>query len=158
MKAMDLDLRGRRALVTGSTAGIGRAIAKALAELGAEVFINGRTSERVKEAIAALRRDAPTGRFTSAPGDVGARDGAARVIEAVPEVDILVNNAGIFEPKPFFDIPDEDWQRFFETNVLSGVRLARHYAPRMAGRGWGRIVFISSESALQSRSRWCTTA
>src|SRR5690349_17667874 len=146
---MNLDLSGRRALVTGSTAGIGLAIAKALAQLGAEVAMNGRTGERVEQAIAMVRQDAPDGRFVSAPGDVGTQEGATQVIEATPEVDILVNNAGIFEPKPFFDIPDEDWRRFFEVNVLSGVRLARHYTPRMAERGWGRVVFISSESALQ---------
>jgi len=146
---MDLDLSGRRALVTGSTAGIGLAIAKALAQLGAEVAINGRMAERVEQAIAALRRDLPDGRFASAPGDVGTPEGTAQVIAAAPEADILVNNAGIFEPKPFFDIPDEDWRRFFEVNVLSGVRLARHYTACMAERGWGRVVFISSESALQ---------
>jgi NAD(P)-dependent dehydrogenase (short-subunit alcohol dehydrogenase family) len=146
---MDLDLSGRRALVTGSTAGIGLAIARALAQLGAEVAVNGRTAERVGQAIETLRQDAAEGRFTAAPGDVGTEQGAAQVIEAVPDLDVLVNNAGIFEPKPFFDIPDEDWRRFFEVNVLSGVRLARHYTPRMAERGWGRVVFISSESALQ---------
>src|SRR3954470_8587772 len=124
---MDLDLSGRRALVTGSTAGIGLAIARALAQLGAEVVVNGRTSERVEQALARLRQDAPNGRFASAPGDVGTEVGTAQVLEAVPEADILVNNADIFEPKPFFDIPDEDWRRFFEVNVLSGVRLARHY-------------------------------
>lgn len=146
---MDLALGGRRALVTGSTAGIGLAIARALAGLGAEVAVNGRTRERVDEAIAALRRAVPDGRFSAAPGDVGAESGAAQVIEAAPELDILVNSAGIFEPKPFFDISDEEWRRFFEVNVLSGVRLARHHAARMAERGWGRVVFISSESALQ---------
>ena len=146
---MDLDLSGRRALVTGSTAGIGLATARALAQLGAKVAVNGRTAERVGQAIETLRQDAAEGRFTAAPGDVGTEQGAAQVMEAVPDLDVLVNNAGIFEPKPFFDIPDEDWRRFFEVNVLSGVRLARHYTPRMAERGWGRVVFISSESALQ---------
>lgn len=146
---MDLNLHGRRALVTGSSAGIGYAIAKALARLGAEVAVNGRTTERVDAAIDRLRSEVEQGRFLPAPGDVGGAEGAGRVIEAVPEVDILVNNAGIFEPKPFFEIDDEDWRRFFEVNVLGGVRLARHYTPRMVERGWGRVVFISSESALQ---------
>jgi NAD(P)-dependent dehydrogenase (short-subunit alcohol dehydrogenase family) len=146
---MDLNLTGRRALVTGSTAGIGFAIARELARLGAEVAINGRTDARVGEAVERLRADMPDRRLMAAPGDVGSRDGAARVIAAASDVDILVNNTGIFEPKPFFDIGDDDWLRFFEVNVLSGVRLARHYGPGMVTRGWGRVVFISSESALQ---------
>ena len=146
---MDLNLTGRRALVTGSTAGIGRAIAKELAKLGAEVAVNGRTAARVGEAITTLQGDVATGKFRAAPGDVGTTEGAAQVMAAVPAVDILVNNAGIFEPKPFLEIPDEDWRRFFEVNVLSGVRLARHYTPAMVAQGFGRIIFISSESALQ---------
>jgi NAD(P)-dependent dehydrogenase (short-subunit alcohol dehydrogenase family) len=146
---MDLDLSGRRALVTGSTAGIGQAIAKELAALGATVAVNGRTQERVAQAIARLERDVPSGRFVAAPGDVSDAAGAGEVTGALPRVDILVNNTGIFEPKPFFEIPDEDWRRFFEVNVLSGVRLARHYAPGMVERRWGRIVFVSSESAVQ---------
>src|SRR5829696_7598525 len=111
---MNFDLSGRRALVTGSTAGIGFAIAKALAGLGAEVVVNGRTGERVEQAIGALHRDMPAGRFASAPGDVGTEIGAAQLIETASDIDVLANNAGIFEPKPFFDIPDEDWRRFFE--------------------------------------------
>src|SRR3954454_7297599 len=148
-RSMDLDLSGRRALVSGSTAGIDLAIAKALAQLGAEVAVNGRTGERVEQAIATLRNDVPEGQFGLVPGDIGTPEGAAQVIAAAPDVDILVNNTGIFEPKPFFDIPDEDWRRFFEVNVLSGIRLARHYTPRLVERGWGGVVFISSESALQ---------
>ncbi len=146
---MDLDLTGRRALVTGSTAGIGRAIARALAQLGATVAINGRTIDRVDAAIAELRGEVAGGTFAAAVGDVGSAVGAAAVTAAFPDADILVNNAGIFEPLPFFDIPDEDWRRFFEINVLSGVRLARHYVPGMVERGWGRVVFISSESGVQ---------
>jgi NAD(P)-dependent dehydrogenase (short-subunit alcohol dehydrogenase family) len=146
---MDLDLTGRRALVTGSTAGIGLAVARELAGLGADVAINGRTDERVEQAIAQLRAVAARAGFIPAPGDVGSQEGTARVIGAVPDVDILVNNAGIFAPKPFFEISDADWRHFFEVNVLSGVRLARHYTPGMVVRGWGRVVFVSSESALQ---------
>ena len=146
---MELNLEGRRALVTGSTAGIGLAIARELALLGATVAVNGRSEKRVAQAIAALKDEVPGGRFIAAAGDVGSASGADAVLKAVPEADILVNNAGIFEPKPFFAIPDEDWRRFFEVNVLSGVRLARALTQGMVKRGWGRVVFISSESGLQ---------
>jgi NAD(P)-dependent dehydrogenase (short-subunit alcohol dehydrogenase family) len=146
---MDLNLNGKRALVTGSTSGIGRAIALELAGLGAEVAVNGRSPDRVDQAIREMTAKVSSGRFLAAPGDVGGPEGLARVIEAVPEVDILVNNTGIFEPKPFFEIPDEDWRRFFDVNVLSGVHLSRHYAARMVDRHWGRVVFVSSESAIQ---------
>ncbi len=145
---MDLNLKGRRAVVTGSTGGIGYAAARELAAMGATVAINGRTQARVDAAIAKLKGEVAGGSFIAAPGDVGSAAGTADVIRAAPDADILVNNAGIFEPKPFFEIPDEDWTRFFETNVLSGVRLARHYTPLMVKRGWGRVVFISSESGL----------
>src|SRR5882672_10406245 len=141
---MDLQLRGKRALVSGSTAGIGLAIAKALAKEGASVIVNGRTQERVDAAAAEV---GPGARGVAA--DLGTARGAARILAEVPEVDVLVNNVGIFEAKPFTDIPDEDWLRIFETNVLSGIRLSRHYLPRMVGRGWGRVVFISSESGVQ---------
>ncbi len=146
---MELNLEGRRALVTGSTAGIGLAIARELARLGATVAINGRGEQRVAQAIAKLNDEVPGGRFIAAAGDVGSAAGGDAVLKAVPEADILVNNAGIFEPKPFFAIPDEDWRRFFEVNVLSGVRLARALTQGMVKRGWGRVVFISSESGLQ---------
>ena len=145
---MDLNLKNRRAVVTGSTGGIGYAAARELAGMGATVAINGRTKGRVDAAIAKLKGEVKGGTFIAAPGDLKTAQGANDVIAAVPNADILVNNAGIFEPKPFFEIPDEDWMLFFETNVLSGVRLARHYTPLMVKRGWGRVVFISSESGL----------
>jgi NAD(P)-dependent dehydrogenase (short-subunit alcohol dehydrogenase family) len=145
---MDLNLSGRRALVTGSTGGIGYASARELARLGAAIAVNGRTRERVDSAIAQLRNEVPQAELIAAPGDLATAQGAGEVMAAMPEADILVNNAGIFEPKPFFDIPDADWLRFFEVNVLSGIRLARHYTPLMVAKGWGRVVFISSESAL----------
>lgn len=146
---MDLGLEGKVALVTGSTAGIGYATARALAREGAKVTINGRTRARVDEALAHLREDAPQASFDGIAADMGTRDGCASVIRALPDADILVNNVGIFEPKPFEQIPDEDWLRFFETNVLSGIRLSRHYVAGMRARNFGRIVFVSSESALQ---------
>ena len=146
---MHLGLEDRRVLVTGSTLGIGRASAAHFAREGAHVFVHGRDEARTKKAADALR--AETGRDTieAVHGDLSTSEGAARVIAAVPEVDVLVNNAGIFEPKPFTEITDADWLRFFETNVMSGVRLARHYFPKMLARNWGRIVFVSSESAIQ---------
>ncbi|MDP4025702.1 SDR family oxidoreductase [Methylobacterium sp. NEAU 140] len=145
---MDLDLSGKTALVTGSTGGIGYAIARELCDLGAAVGVNGRTAERVEAALETLRGEAKAGRCFAAAGDVATQAGVDGLVAALPAVDILVNNTGIFEPKPFFDIPDGDWQRFFEVNVMSGVRLSRAYAPGMAERGWGRVIFISSESAL----------
>lgn len=146
---MELGLRERRALVTGSTAGIGFATARMLAGEGADVVVNGRTPERVAQAIARIHEDFPSAPLTAAPADLSTAAGCAALLELVPTVDILVNNVGIFEPKPFEEIPDEDWQRFYEVNVLSGVRLSRHYLPRMRLRRWGRIVFVSSESAVQ---------
>jgi len=145
---MDLDLSGRRALVTGSTGGIGYAIARALCDLGAEVGINGRTAERVDAALAKLRGEASGGRAFAAVGDVSDAAGAEALVTANPGIDILVNNTGIFEPKPFFEIADAEWRRFFEVNVMSGIRLARAYGPGMVERGWGRIVFIASESGV----------
>jgi NAD(P)-dependent dehydrogenase (short-subunit alcohol dehydrogenase family) len=141
---MDLQLSGKKALVTGSTAGIGFAIAQSFAREGAEVVVNGRTQERVDAAVARIGKGA-----TGLAADLGTRAGVESAIQRIPTVDILVNNLGIFEPKPFEDIPDEDWFRFFEVNVMSGVRLSRHYLPLMKQANWGRIIFISSESGIQ---------
>src|SRR5689334_19040984 len=146
---MQVDLSGLRALVTGSTKGIGRAIARELAANGAEVAINGRKAADVEQAIAGLRAALPSGRFVAAPGDVATAAGVAGIIAAAGGVDILVNNVGVFEIKEAFSIPDEDWERLFAINVLSGVRFTRHYGPRMREKGFGRIVFISSESGVQ---------
>ena len=146
---MDLGISGRRALVTGSTGGIGLAAARLLAAEGAAVIVNGRTQARVDAAIAAIRSAAPAADVRGIAADLATADGCAELFAAVPEVDILVNNLGIFEPKPFDEISDADWLRFFEVNVLSGVRLSRRYLPGMRTRDWGRIVFVSSESALQ---------
>jgi NAD(P)-dependent dehydrogenase (short-subunit alcohol dehydrogenase family) len=146
---MDLGLEDKRALVTGSTAGIGFATAQALAREGAQVIINGRTPARVDAALALLRGAVPGARVSGTAADVANARGCCELIEAHPEVDVLVNNMGVFEPKPFGDIPDEDWLRFFESNVMSGIRLSRHYVTGMRARNWGRIVFVSSESAVQ---------
>jgi NAD(P)-dependent dehydrogenase (short-subunit alcohol dehydrogenase family) len=140
---MDLELKGKTALITGSTAGIGLAIATVLTREGAAVIVNGRTAERVEQAVRI------SGAAHGIAADLGTEAGARAVIERFPSVDILVNNLGIFEPKPFEEIPDDDWRRFFEVNVLSGVRMSRHYIGPMKRKNWGRIVFISSESALQ---------
>lgn len=145
---MDLGLQGKRALVTGSTAGIGWATARALAAEGAHVVVNGRKSERVEAAVAKLRGELPGAQVEGIAADLGSAEGCAHLIAQLPAVDVLVNNLGIFEPKPFDQIADADWLRFFEVNVLSGVRLSRHYVAGMRTRDWGRIVFVSSESAL----------
>jgi NAD(P)-dependent dehydrogenase (short-subunit alcohol dehydrogenase family) len=140
---MNLALDGKTALVTGSTAGIGLAIATALAKEGASVIVNGRTQERVDQALKV------SGAAHGIAADLGAEAGAQAVIARFPSVDILVNNLGIFEIKPFEQIQDDDWKRFFEVNVLSGVRLSRHYIGPMKAQNWGRIIFISSESGVQ---------
>jgi NAD(P)-dependent dehydrogenase (short-subunit alcohol dehydrogenase family) len=145
---MDLQLQDKRALVTGSTAGIGFAIAKVLAQEGAMIAVNGRTGKRVEEAIAAVRRDVPDAKLTAVTADLSTAEGMDSLLRAIPEVDILVNNVGIYDAKAFFEISDAEWLRFFETNVMSGVRLSRAYLPGMLQRNWGRIVFISSESAI----------
>jgi NAD(P)-dependent dehydrogenase (short-subunit alcohol dehydrogenase family) len=144
---MDLQLTDKRAFVSGSTAGIGYAIAAGLAREGARVVINGRTAPAVEAAIAALRKETG-GEVDGFAGDFATAEAADALGRAFPDVDILVNNVATFEPKPFEEIPDEDWRRFFELNVLSGVRLSRLYLPRMRRQNWGRIIFISSESAL----------
>jgi NAD(P)-dependent dehydrogenase (short-subunit alcohol dehydrogenase family) len=141
---MDLGLKGKRALVTGSTAGIGFAIAKLLAREGAFVYVNGRTEERVKRAVAEIE-----GKVDGIAADLTTEEGAKKVFARVEKLDVLVNNLGIFEAKPFLDIDDADWRRFFDANVLSGVRMTRHYLPHMLEQKWGRVIFISSESALQ---------
>lgn len=148
---MDLQLNGKLALVSGSTAGIGYAIAAALAREGARVIVTGRSQSGVDTAIAALSRETrrPAGEFLGFAGDLATAEAAQALAERYPQVEILVNNLGIFEPKAFEDIPDADWQRFFDVNVLSGVRLARLFLPAMRAANWGRIIFISSESGVQ---------
>jgi NAD(P)-dependent dehydrogenase (short-subunit alcohol dehydrogenase family) len=145
---MKIDLSGKTALVTGSTSGIGHAIAKGLASAGASVVVNGRTEAKVDAAAAAIARAVPDSKVRGVAADVSTAAGCSALVAALPDVDILINNAGIFEPKGFFDIPDEDWTRFLEVNLMSGVRLSRAYMKGMIQRNWGRIVFISSESAL----------
>lgn len=147
--AMNLQLEGKSALVTGSTAGIGYAIAEALAGEGASVIVNGRTQQRVEEAVSRIGKSVPAASVQPLAADLGTVAGTDEAIRRFPDLDILVNNLGIFEPKPFEQISDGDWLRVFEVNVLSGVRLSRHYLPRMKQRNWGRIVFISSESGVQ---------
>ncbi|MDY0746358.1 SDR family oxidoreductase [Paucibacter sp. R3-3] len=145
---MDLQLKGKLALVSGSTAGIGYAIASTLARDGARVIINGRTQAAVDDAARRMREETG-GTIEAYAGDLSRADAAEEVVRRHPGIDILVNNLGIFEPKLFEDIPDEDWMRFFDVNVLSGVRLARLVLPAMKQANWGRIIFISSESAVQ---------
>jgi NAD(P)-dependent dehydrogenase (short-subunit alcohol dehydrogenase family) len=146
---VDLRLTDKVVLVTGSTAGIGFAIARLLADEGAHVYLNGRTQERVDAAVAEIRSGTAATQVDGIVADFSSPAGAARVIAKLPAVDVLVNNVGIFEPKPFVEISDADWYRFFEINVMSGVRLARHYLAGMLKKNWGRILFISSESAVQ---------
>ncbi len=146
---MDLKLTGKTALVTGSTAGIGHAIAQSLAAEGAQVYVNGRSQQRVDAAIAAIRKQVSNAKVEGIPADFSSAAGAETVTAKLPEVDILVNNVGIFDIKPFAEIPDSEWFRFFDVNVMSGVRLSRHYLPGMLKKNWGRIIFISSESAVQ---------
>jgi NAD(P)-dependent dehydrogenase (short-subunit alcohol dehydrogenase family) len=145
---MDLKLEGKRALITGSTAGIGYAIARGLAREGAEVVVNGRTEKRVAEAAGKIAAETKS-RALGIAADLGTAEGVDRLLRDAGRIDVLVNNLGIFEPKPFLDISDADWLRFFEVNVMSGVRLSRALLPAMLERKWGRIIFISSESGVQ---------
>lgn len=145
---MDLKLTNKKALVTGSTAGIGFAIASLLAQEGASVVVNGRSQARVEDAVQRIRKEKKDAQVTGIAADLGTKEGVDLLTGRLTAVDILVNNLGIFEPKPFTEITDDDWRRFFEVNVLSGVRLSRFYLPKMMQNNWGRIVFISSESGL----------
>src|SRR5258706_7819117 len=145
---MNLQLDNKIALVSGSTAGIGFAIAKTLAAEGARVIVNGRTEPRVAEAIASIRADVQSEQLEGLALDLSKAEAATEATKRFPNVDILVNNLGIYEPRPFEQITDAEWSAIIETNFLSGVRLSRHYLPRMKTAGWGRIIFISSESAV----------
>jgi NAD(P)-dependent dehydrogenase (short-subunit alcohol dehydrogenase family) len=145
---MNLQLEDKLALVSGSTAGIGFAIAKALAAEGARVIVNGRTAARVRGAIASIRADIPSARLETLALDLSKADAAAEAAQRFPDVDILVNNLGVYAPKRFEEIADADWSAIIETNFMSGVRLSRRYLPRMKAANWGRIIFISSESAV----------
>lgn len=147
---MDLQLGGKTALVTGSSAGIGYAIAELLLKEGATVYVNGRTQKRVDEALAKLKsavKDA-VGKVHGIAADLGSAEGVAALAKTLPDVDILVNNVGIYEPKPFDEITDDDWTHIFDVNVMSGIRLSRQYLSGMLKRNWGRIIFISSESGV----------
>jgi NAD(P)-dependent dehydrogenase (short-subunit alcohol dehydrogenase family) len=145
---MDLDLSGKRALVTGSSRGIGYATALGLAEMGATVLINGRTKESTDAAAAKAKTERPKGRFEKAPGDLSKLEGANAVMAAAGDLDVLVNNLSIYDVKQFQDISDAEWQTYFDTNIMSGLRLTRHFLPKMIAKNWGRIVFVASESGI----------
>jgi NAD(P)-dependent dehydrogenase (short-subunit alcohol dehydrogenase family) len=145
---MDMQLSGKKALITGSTYGIGYAIAEALTSEGANVVITGRHQNSVDSAVGKLKRINSKTEPTGLSADCASIDGCQKVFDTVPEVDILINNLGIYERKNFFEIDDSDWTRFFEVNVMSGIRFARFYTPKMVNRKWGRVIFVSSESGL----------
>jgi len=146
---MDLKLHGKSALVSGSTGGIGFAIALGLAQEGASVIVNGRSEEGVADAIARIKHYIPDAKVSGVVADAGTASEVEQLVQKVPHVDILINNVGIYEPKTFFDITDKDWLKIFEVNVFSGVRLSRQYLQKQLEQNWGRIIFISSESAIQ---------
>jgi NAD(P)-dependent dehydrogenase (short-subunit alcohol dehydrogenase family) len=145
---MKIDLTGKLAIVSGSTAGIGLGISKALAESGATVVVIGRDTTKVEQALASIRQSVPDAQLRGLTADLGTAEGAEQLFAAEPRADILVNNLGIFNEVDFFDAPDSEWTRFYEVNVISGVRLARHYVPDMVKQGWGRVIFLSSESGI----------
>ncbi|GIO26307.1 SDR family NAD(P)-dependent oxidoreductase [Ornithinibacillus bavariensis] len=145
---MDLNLKGKTTLVTGSTSGIGKAIAMSLVAEGATVLINGRREEKINQTIKEIQAKYPHANLQSVVADLGTEQGCQKVIEQYAELDILVNNLGIFEPIEYFAIPDEDWFKFFETNIMSGVRLTRWYLKQMIRKGEGRVIFIASEAAI----------
>lgn len=145
---MDLQLNNKIVFISGSTAGIGFAIAKRFLLEGAHVFINGRTNKSINDAVNELKKLVPGANVSGIAADFSKVEDVNKLLQQLPVVDILINNAGIFEPKAFADIPDEDWFKFFEVNVMSGVRLSRQYFPKMLEKNWGRIIFISSESAV----------
>lgn len=145
---MDLQLKNKMVLISGSTAGIGFAIAQKFLQEGAQVTINGRTKGSVDKAVEELKSLVANADVSGIAADFSKADEVNQLINILPEVDILINNAGIFEPKPFEQITDEDWFKFFEINVMSGIRLSRHYFPKMIAKNWGRMIFISSESAV----------
>ncbi|WP_417438720.1 SDR family NAD(P)-dependent oxidoreductase [Idiomarina sp.] len=145
---MHINLNGKHAIITGSTAGIGFAIAQGLAKAGANVVVTGRTQQRVDEAIARIKKVAPDADIEGVAADLGTAEGCKALTEQQPDTDILVNNVGIFGPEDFFEVEDDTWQQFFDVNVMSAVRLSRHYAKGMKARDWGRIQFISSESGI----------
>ncbi|XZF15777.1 SDR family NAD(P)-dependent oxidoreductase [Chitinophagaceae bacterium MMS25-I14] len=145
---MDLKIKDKIAFISGSTAGIGLAIAQRLLQEGTQVIINGRTDKSVNDAVAGLQSIDISYKVSGIAADFSKKEDVDALIAKLPDVDILINNAGIFEPKEFVDIPDEDWYRFFEVNVMSGIRLSRHFFPKMLAKNWGRIIFISSESGV----------
>jgi NAD(P)-dependent dehydrogenase (short-subunit alcohol dehydrogenase family) len=147
---MDLKLKGKTALVTGSTAGIGLAIAEDLAREGASVTVIGRSEDKIEHSLAGIRGEEAGARIAGIVADVTTARGTEALFARIPQVDILVNNLGIYEPKPFAEITDDDWLRLFNVNVMSGVRLSRHYFPKMLAKSWGRVIFIASESGVMT--------